>query len=139
MAGDHDWQRVRAVGGTDCPNCLRATDCASDLGIGAGCSVRDRQERGPDVALKRRSRRIEGEIERREMTVEVRAQLFPNVVEPAVASLPAGLRWYWTAIRHEGDRGDSLFRPRCQQRTDGGLDVRVVHGLSSRSWSERQR
>src|SRR4051794_10780632 len=92
MAGDHDRQRVAAVGGADGAAGGGPADRAGELAVARRLAVRDREQSRPHGALERRPARRERQVEARPLPGEVFGELRGGRAQAALVAHPARRR-----------------------------------------------
>jgi hypothetical protein len=125
MAGDHNWNRVRAVRQAHCARGVGMADVASDLAVRKRFAVRNVAEPSPDLELKRRSLWGQRKSEALQLSREIGGKLADGFLERSPILVPDRIGPHDALSLQEQD----LPQPasvRCQQqRADRGLHLGV--------------
>ena len=120
VAGDHDWQRVAAVGETNRTRRRPLAEAYCDLSVGRRLAVRNVEQRAPDALLERRAFGRQRQIELTPPAVEVLPELADDIAEVVIALPPVALQSVGrTAAILKFDKTEA-GRIACEQQASNG-------------------
>src|ERR1700730_6547847 len=123
MTGNHDWNRIGAVGQPDSARGLRIAEAAREFAVGNCFSVRDFAQPAPHRELKWSALGLEREIEGFQFSTEVGSKL-PNWFAELLHILtPLGLDPHWSVSGYKLDRAQAGFISDQQQRSQRAFDL----------------
>ena len=127
MARHDDADRIVAVGQSDRAKRAGRSDLRGDLSVGPRLPVRNRQQRRPDPALKRRADQVEFEVEVDQLAGEVRLELFDGVGECRRRRAPSRRG---SARRSGRPSADASAARRCPARVSSPTGLSTVRNCS---------
>src|ERR1700694_6355089 len=109
MTGNHDWNRISAVGQPDSARGFRIAEAACEFAVGNCFSVRDLAQPAPHGELKWRALGLEGEIEGFQFSAEVGSKLPNRFAELLNILTPLGIDPHSSVSGYKLDRPPAGF------------------------------
>jgi hypothetical protein len=128
VAGDHDWQRIAAVGETNRSRGRPLADAHCEFAVGRRLAVRNVEQCAPDALLERRAFGRQRQIELTPSAVEVLRELADDVAEAVIALSPVAFQSVRrTAAILKFDKTEAGVIPCEQQASNGCIEEPVGH------------